>query len=74
MKIRISNHKLVIQTGRNNQTPPHDRFRPVCNAGIIEDEFHFLLHCPKYSVPREKTSIKSNKILSNLINYLAQNW
>ena len=66
MKIRISNHKLVIQTGRNNQTPPHDRFRPVCNAGIIEDEFHFLLHCPKYSVPRENFY---NQIQQNFVDF-----
>ena len=46
MKIRINNHKLMIETGRYNQTPHNDRFCPVCNSGIIEDEFHFLLHCP----------------------------
>ena len=37
-----------------DQTRHNDRFCPVCNSGIIEDEFHFLLHCPKYSIPREK--------------------
>ena len=37
-----------------DQTPHNDRFCPVCNSVIIEDEFHFLLHCPKYSIPREK--------------------
>ena len=36
------------------QTPHSDRFCPVCNSGIIEDEFNFLLHCPKYSIRREK--------------------
>ena len=34
----------MIETGRYNQTPHNDRFCPVCNYGIIEDEFHFLLH------------------------------
>ena len=33
-----------------DQTPHNDRFCPVCNSGMIEDEFHFLLHCPKYSI------------------------
>ena len=37
-----------------DQTPDNDRFCPVCNSGMSEDEFHFLLHCPKYSIPREK--------------------
>ena len=32
----------------------YDRFCPICNSGIIEDEFHFLLHCSKYSIPKEK--------------------
>ena len=44
----------MIETGSYNQTLRNDRFCPVCNSGIIEDEFHFLLHCPKYSIPREK--------------------
>ena len=54
VKIRISNHKLMIETGRYNQTSRNDRLCPICNSGIIEDEFHFLFHCPKYSIPREK--------------------
>ena len=54
VKIRINNHELMIETGRYSQTPHNDRFCPVCNSGIIEDEFHFVLHCPKYSIPREK--------------------
>ena len=37
-----------------DQTPHNDRFCPVCNSGISEDEFHFLLPCLKYSIPREK--------------------
>ena len=37
----------------DNQTPHNDTFCPVCNSGIIEDEFHFLLNCPKHSVPGE---------------------
>ena len=54
VKLCISNYKLMIETGRYEQTPLKDRFCPVCNSGIIEDEFHFLLHCPKYSIPGEK--------------------
>ena len=54
VKIRISNHKLRIETGRYNQTFRNDRFCPICNSGIIEDEFHFFFNCPKYSIPREK--------------------
>ena len=65
-QIRISNHKLMVETGRYNQTPHNNRFCPVCNSGIIEDEFHFLLHCPKYSIPREKFY---NQIQHNFVNF-----
>ena len=65
-KIRINNHKLMIETGRYNQTPHIDRFCPVCNSGIIEDEFHFLLQCPKYSIPREKFY---NQIQHNFVDF-----
>ena len=66
VKIRISNHKLMIETGRYNQTPHIDRFCPVCNSGITEDEFHFLLHCLKYSIPREKFY---NQIQHNFVDF-----
>ena len=51
---------------RYDQTPHNDRFCPVCNSGMIEDEFHFLLHCPKYSIPREKFY---NQIQHNLVDF-----
>ena len=66
MKIRINNHKLMIETGRYNQTPHIDRFCPVCNSGIIEDEFHFLLHCPKYSISSKKFY---NQIQHNFVDF-----
>ena len=48
-------HNTLYVCGKTyDQTPHNDRFCPVCNSGITEDEFHFLLHCPKYSNPREK--------------------
>ena len=67
MKIRTSNHKLMIEIGRNNQTSSNDRFCPICNSGITEDEFHFIFHYPKYSIPREKfyNQIKQNFVYFN---------
>ena len=51
-----------------DQTPHNDRFEfcPVCNSGMIEDEFHFLLHCPKYSISREKFY---NQIQHNFVHF-----
>ena len=65
MKIPISNQKLMIETGYN-QTSRNGRFCPICNSGIIEDEFHFLFHCPKYSIPREKFC---NQIQQNFVDF-----
>ena len=48
-------HSTLNVCGKtSDQTPHNDRLCPVCNSGIIEYGFHFLLHCPKYSIPREK--------------------
>ena len=66
VKIRTNNNKLMIETGRYNQTPHNDRFCPVCNSGIIEDEFHFLLHCPKYSISSKKFY---NQIQHNFVDF-----
>ena len=61
----------MIETGRYNQTSRNDRFCPICNSGIIEDEFHFLFHCPKYSIPREKfyNQIQHNFVDFNQLSY-----
>ena len=71
MKIRISNHKLMIETGRYNQTSRNERFCLICNSGIIEDEFLFLVNCPKYSIPREKFyhQIQQNFVDFNQLSY-----
>ena len=73
VKIRISNHKLRIKTGRYNQTSRNDRFCPICNSGIIEDEFIFSSIVQNIQSQGRNSTIKSNKILSTLISYLTQN-
>ena len=52
VKLRISNHKLNIETGRYDKISRCNRICPVCSLDI-EDEIHFLLDCPKYSSIRE---------------------
>ena len=49
----------------------NERFWPICNSGIIEDEFHFLFHCPKNSIPREKfyNQIQQNFADFNQLSY-----
>ena len=54
VKLRISNHKLMIEIGRYNQTTKDNRHCPFCGCNVIEDEVHFLFQCPTYSMIRNK--------------------
>ena len=46
-KIRISAHSLNIETGRYNSIPREQRLCTFC-LSLVEDEKHFILHCPKH--------------------------
>ena len=55
-RFRISAHQLEIKTGRYTtpKTPLENRLCKQCNLSEIEDEEHFLINCPKYSLhPKE---------------------
>ena len=48
-KLRLSSHRLEVETGRwakPNAIPFSERVCNVCNK--LEDEFHFVLECPIY--------------------------
>ena len=55
-KFRISNHKLMIETGRyqHSEIPADVCFCPVCATSEIENEEHFIINRKKYEVVREK--------------------
>ena len=40
-KFHLSNHHLMIEVGRYNNTPRDQRFCPFC-PNIVEDERHFM--------------------------------
>ena len=48
-KLRLSNHKLVIETGRYSRPfkKPAERICPICKIEM-EDEYHFINICPGY--------------------------
>ena len=49
-KLRLSDHKLEIETGRHLR-PKIDQDRRICrlcNTSEIENEIHFLMHCNLY--------------------------
>ena len=50
-QFRLSNHKLMIETGRHQKVPKTERFCPFC-YGMIEDEIHFLINCKQYDALR----------------------
>ena len=55
-KIRLSAHKLRIETGRygQNRIERHERICEICKSSDIEDEFHFVIVCPKYKWIRQR--------------------
>ena len=59
-KLRLSNHKLVIETGRYSRPfkKPAERTCAICKIEI-EDGYHFLNICPAYKERR-----------SSLLDYL----
>ena len=62
-KLRISAHDL-IETGhytKPKKTPVENRLCRFCKSNKIEDEPHFILHCPFYNDLR-------NALFSNLDN------
>ena len=52
-KMRISNHRLAIETGRFSKTPRNERVCLFCKANNnfseIEDEQHMLLRSSRYT-------------------------
>jgi len=85
VKLRMDNHKPMIEIGRYEQIPHEQRICPVCMSTNLVDEIHFLFHCLKYSTLRGtffnhiylqlpnvwQTNITETiKILINSTNYL----
>ena len=52
-KFRLSNHCLMIETGRYTNIPKESRFCPFCE-NLPETESHFLIDCPTYKPLRDR--------------------
>lgn len=44
-KLRLSSHKLPIETGRYNNTPRELRVCDMCSDNVLGDEYHLILEC-----------------------------
>ena len=56
-KMRISNYRFAIETGRFRKIPRDERCCLFCkeqSIAVIEDEKHILLHCPLYEQYRKQ--------------------
>ena len=69
---------LKIETDRYQGIPEHLRICNLCNSGSVENEFHFLFHCPKLSEIRNPiisdydTPLESFTSDSNKVHYMLQ--
>ena len=70
VKLRIGNHKLLIETGRYDQIPRDNRLCHTCGSNQIEDEFHLLFHCTKYCTFRDEFCKKNRESNTKQHNYL----
>ena len=50
-KFRLSNHRLMIETGRHRGLGKEERICPFC-PNKVEDEYHFLFECKAYKHQR----------------------
>ena len=53
-RLRTSTHKLLIETGRHNNTPVELRLCQQCDLGQVEDEIHVIFSCTKYNNLRKQ--------------------
>ena len=65
-KLRLSNHRLMIEVGRHKKIERQNRRCPFCPSDI-EDEIHFITTCPAYSTSRN-TLLAELPIDSPLLN------
>ena len=51
---RLGSHNLEIEAGRYNGVDRANRLCKLCSQNVVENEYHFLLCCTKYSNIRNK--------------------
>lgn len=72
-RLRISAHSLYIETGRHKRptkVPVDQRLCDPCNN--IEDEYHFIMACSKYNIPRNNLIKKIQEIFVDSMSYNRQ--
>ena len=44
---------LAVEVGRYTGIPEEQRLCVLCDLGVVEDEIHFVFHCPLYNDVRK---------------------
>ena len=58
----------VLELGRYQGVPRHNRICTKCSSNVIEDELHFLFECSKYDEDRELMLFEITTVCSNFRN------
>lgn len=59
-KLRTSNHRFPIETGRYSNIQRENRMCVKCDTGEVGDELHYMLSCDKFSTERSKYLVNHN--------------
>ena len=65
-RLRISFHRLRIETGRYVGLERNNRICEKCHMNVVENEIHFLIDCPFYKENRIKLL---NEVQKHNVNF-----
>ena len=65
-RVRLSAHRLEVESGRNKKQPVSERICKLCKLDQVEDEIHFLCNCSAYNTERQ-TFFAS--VIANIPNF-----
>ena len=59
-KLRISSHRLPVESGRYNNIPIDERTCKLCNLNEVGNEQHYLMQCSNtmFKVPVKRNFVK----------------
>ena len=73
-RMRLGSHNLMVERGRwtkPRKTPYPNRVCRTC--GTVEDEYHIIIDCPRFSTPRQKyipKNLTTRPSMFKLINFI----
>ncbi len=51
-QLRYGILQIQLETGRYNNEKRENRLCKICDRGVVEDQYHFVFHCPAYNDKR----------------------